>query len=144
MMGAGTGVAPYVAFLQDREIRRATGEAVLFFGCRHEDKDFLYKTELERWADEGSVELYTAFSRDTEKKVYIQHRMEEHSDRVWKLIDSGAHLYVCGDANQMAGDVHKALRRIISNGAAISDEEAGAYLEDLEKKSRYQRDVWLS
>mmetsp|Transcript_950 Transcript_950/g.2403 ORF Transcript_950/g.2403 Transcript_950/m.2403 type:complete len:600 (+) Transcript_950:365-2164(+) len=111
MMGAGTGVAPYVAFLQDREIRRATGEAVLFFGCRHEDKDFLYKTELERWADEGSVELYTAFSRDTEKKVYIQHRMEEHSDRVWKLIDSGAHLYVCGDANQMAGDVHKALRR---------------------------------
>eukprot|EP00189_Rhodosorus_marinus_P010389 CAMPEP_0184741530 /NCGR_PEP_ID=MMETSP0315-20130426/4561_1 /TAXON_ID=101924 /ORGANISM="Rhodosorus marinus, Strain UTEX LB 2760" /LENGTH=605 /DNA_ID=CAMNT_0027211881 /DNA_START=259 /DNA_END=2076 /DNA_ORIENTATION=+ len=144
MIGAGTGVAPYIAFLQDREIRRATGESVLFFGCRHEDKDFLYKNELQGWAEEGIVELYTAFSRDTEKKVYIQHRMEEHGDRVWKLICSGAHLYVCGDANQMAKDVHEALRRIISTGAGISDKEADAYLEDLERKGRYQRDVWLS
>lgn len=111
MVGAGTGVAPYRAFLQERHISNASGDNILFFGCRHEDRDFLYKDELKRWEKEGHVELYTAFSRDSSEKVYVQNRITENADRVWRLLEDGAHLYVCGDASHMAPDVHSALLR---------------------------------
>mmetsp|Transcript_6969 Transcript_6969/g.21204 ORF Transcript_6969/g.21204 Transcript_6969/m.21204 type:complete len:632 (+) Transcript_6969:192-2087(+) len=144
MIGAGTGVAPYIAFLQDRDIQRSSGQNLLFFGCRHEEKDFLYREELQQWEVESHLELFTAFSRDTKEKVYVQNRLEEQAARIWALMNDSAHIYVCGDATHMATDVHDALLRIIEKEGGLDRQGASDFMQKLEFESRYQRDVWIS
>eukprot|EP01102_Stenamoeba_stenopodia_P022531 TRINITY_DN942_c0_g1_i1.p1 TRINITY_DN942_c0_g1~~TRINITY_DN942_c0_g1_i1.p1 ORF type:complete len:678 (-),score=214.25 TRINITY_DN942_c0_g1_i1:157-2190(-) len=152
MVGPGTGIAPFRAFLQERELLMKTqggsatsvGANVLFFGCRFKERDYLYRKELENYEAEGKLVLSTAFSRDTDKKVYVQHRIKENSSFLWKLLEEqGAHLYICGDAQYMAPDVHKALKEIIITEGNRTEAEAEEYLSGLEKNRRYQRDVWF-
>lgn len=151
MIGPGTGIAPFRAFLQERILdsqdRSAAdlGANVLFFGCRHSDRDYLYREELEALVEKGHLSLFTAFSRDqADRKVYVQHRLLEAGAFVWKLLEEqSAHLYICGDAQYMAPDVHKALLEIITTQGGKSQEEAEHYLETLEKTNRYQKDVWF-
>eukprot|EP00168_Porphyra_purpurea_P004091 TRINITY_DN1476_c0_g1_i2.p1 TRINITY_DN1476_c0_g1~~TRINITY_DN1476_c0_g1_i2.p1 ORF type:complete len:848 (-),score=297.50 TRINITY_DN1476_c0_g1_i2:417-2849(-) len=120
MVGPGTGVAPFVGFLDERRAAAAAGGGgrnLLFTGCRHERQDYLYGAELSAAAAAGEVEVYPAFSRDGPSKVYVQHRMAEAADDLWALVDAaGAHVYVCGDATRMAGDVHAAWLAIIRRG----------------------------
>lgn len=145
MIGPGTGIAPFVGFLEERMATGASGENWLFFGCRHEKQDFLYREQLLQWSEEGKITLKTAFSRDGPTKVYVQHRMKETAEDLWRLMDSdGAHLYVCGDGAHMAGDVDDALREIIKQFGGKSEEEAKNYLDGLSDVKRYQRDVWVS
>lgn len=145
MIGPGTGVAPFIAFIQEREAKEASGENVLFFGCRFENQDFLYGDELREYADKGLLHLETAFSRDGDEKVYVQHRMKELAHRLWDLIDSEhAHVYVCGDGGQMASDVDDTLKEIVMEHGERGGDEAAVYLSDLSDAKRYQRDVWVS
>lgn len=146
MIGPGTGIAPFIAFMEDREEAGARGRNILFFGCRHERHDFLYKDRLQEWEADGFLELVTAFSRDEAEKVYVTHRLLERGEEVWRLFDEEeAYLYVCGDGNRMAQDVNNALVRIVQkHGGRSSPEEAGQFLEGLSAKRRYQRDVWVS
>ena len=142
MGGPGTGLAPFRAMLQERVKLNATGENVLYFGCRHSSRDYLYKEELEQLASENKVTLHTAFSRDQKEKVYVQQRVRESAAQVWKVLEAGGHIYICGDAQYMAGDVHSALTDVVSDYGKISKEDATKYLEELENQKRYQRDVW--
>eukprot|EP00871_Galdieria_phlegrea_P005515 jgi/Galph1/5965/GphlegSOOS_G4590.1 len=144
MIGPGTGIAPFRAFLQERRVRSSSGTNVLFFGCRHESRDFLYADELRKYEAEGFLELFTAFSRDQPEKVYVQDRMVEQSSLLGSLLKQGAHVYVCGDGAKMANDVHEAWIKIICSEYSYSREEAVNYLENLENTSRYQRDVWIT
>lgn len=117
----------------------------LFFGCRRRDQDFLYGEQLQQWHDGGVITLHTAFSRETDRKVYVQQRLREAADTVWELLDAGGHFYVCGDAGCMAGAVEAVLLDIIQqhqlDGTAGSAQE---YLDSLAAAGRYQRDVWFS
>jgi len=148
MVGPGTGLAPFRAFVQHRllsasEARAPPGEAVLFFGCRRRDQDFLYRDLLEGWHETGAIQLRTAFSRETSNKVYVQHRLREEGGAVWRLLEAGAHFYVCGDAQYMAGDVEAALLDIVAEHQKRGAEAAAAYLDNLRAADRYQRDVWF-
>ena len=178
MVGPGTGVAPFRGFIAHRQALVAAAEAkkqsasssssssssalsaaaaaaavqvgpaLLFFGCRRRDQDYLYREELEKWAAEGHIELFTAFSREdpTGKKVYVQHRLMEQCTRIWNLLDAaGAVFYVCGDGNRMAGDVEAAVMKIVEQhhhhkgqGAAV------AYVQHLKAVGRYKQDVWIT
>ncbi|MEI7958546.1 MAG: sulfite reductase subunit alpha [Verrucomicrobiota bacterium] len=143
MVGAGTGIAPYRAFLQERIATGAKGANWLFFGDQREKEDFLYGEEFQKMqADCILTRLNTAFSRDQEEKIYVQHRMLENSAEIWKWLEQGAHFFVCGDASRMAKDVHAALRTIIENESGKTPEEAALYLEAMEKAKRYKRDVY--
>lgn len=143
MVGPGTGVAPFRAFIQEREAKGATGKNWLFFGDRNFTTDFLYQTEWLAWHKAGLLtNLNVAFSRDTEEKVYVQHRMLEHAEELVKWLDEGAHFYVCGDANHMAKDVHNTLIEIVSNVKSLSTEKATAYVKALKKSNRYQTDIY--
>jgi len=143
MIGAGTGVAPYRAFLQDREEIGARGETWLFFGEQHFVTDFLYQVEWQKWLKDGVLtRMDVAFSRDTEEKVYVQHRMRERSKELYEWLQKGAHIYVCGDEKYMAKDVHIALVNILEEQGGFSESEAEAYLADLRNAKRYQRDVY--
>lgn len=159
MIGPGTGLAPFRAFVKERILREKIhseehGPAMLFFGCRDSKQDYLYGDLLESWHDEGKIELVTAFSRMQEKKVYVQTRLREEScaKRVWDLVSQGGHIYICGDANHMAGEVEQALLEIFSNNLPQSDvfpqvdasKRAVAYLQSLSEEHRYERDVWFS
>lgn len=144
MIGPGTGLAPFVAFVEERIARNASGENRLFFGCRHEKQDFLYRDELASFAADGCLKLHTAFSRDGKEKVYVQHQMKEYAEELWQLIDGGAHVYVCGDGGRMAGDVDRTLCNIVGECGSMSEEDAAAYLEQMSEQKRYQRDVWVS
>eukprot|EP00172_Hildenbrandia_rubra_P003832 Plantae.Rhodophyta-Hildenbrandia_rubra.ctg6662.p1 GENE.Plantae.Rhodophyta-Hildenbrandia_rubra.ctg6662~~Plantae.Rhodophyta-Hildenbrandia_rubra.ctg6662.p1 ORF type:complete len:649 (+),score=122.89 Plantae.Rhodophyta-Hildenbrandia_rubra.ctg6662:758-2704(+) len=145
MIGPGTGIAPFIAFLDERQLTSSTGRNVLFFGCRHEKQDYLYKKQLETMEQESLVELYTAFSRDQSEKVYVQDRMRGVGKMLWDLIDTdGAHVYVCGDARKMAPDVHQCLLDIIVEQGGLSIEDAKEYMSRIGKERRYQRDVWAS
>ncbi|KAK2080572.1 hypothetical protein QBZ16_000426 [Prototheca wickerhamii] len=131
--------------VMERELRQASaGDALLFFGCRRRDQDYLYADLLEGWAAQGAIELQTAFSRhEPNKKVYVQHRLAECAERVWQLLDGRkAHFYVCGDAAAMAVDVEKALLDIVAARTG-GEEAARAYLDALAAEGRYQRDVWF-
>eukprot|EP00884_Botryococcus_braunii_P020407 jgi/Botrbrau1/704/Bobra.160_2s0027.1 len=146
MVGPGTGLAPFKAFMQERiSEAEATGQplarSVLFFGCRREDQDFIHGQLLLAWAASGHLQLFTAFSRQ-QKKVYVQDRMLEAASLIWQLLEEGAHFYVCGDASQMAGAVEDALLQIISENLDGDLEKADAYLDGLRTNHRYQRDVW--
>jgi sulfite reductase (NADPH) flavoprotein alpha-component len=143
MVGPGTGIAPFRAFLQERFSTRATGGSWLFFGDRHASSDFLYREELERYRADGTLtRLDTAFSRDGEEKVYVQHRMAQEAAELWAWLGRGAVFYVCGDAQRMASDVDKTLRRIIGEQGGLSAAEVDRYVAEMVRSGRYQRDVY--
>ena len=143
MIGPGTGVAPFRAFLQEREEIGADGKAWLFFGDRNFLTDFLYQVEWQRWLKDGVLtRMDVAFSRDRKEKVYVQHRMLEKSRELFRWLEDGASVYVCGDEKHMAHDVHKALLTIIAREGGLNEEAAEAYLSDMQKQKRYQRDVY--
>jgi sulfite reductase (NADPH) flavoprotein alpha-component len=143
MIGPGTGIAPFRAFLQERALTQAKGKNWLFFGNRKFDEDFFYREELEAWvAARTLTRLSTAFSRDQADKIYVQHRMLEDAAELWRWLQSGAHVYVCGDAKRMASDVDLALQQIAQQEGGHSVEQARVYLAELAKAGRYQRDVY--
>jgi sulfite reductase (NADPH) flavoprotein alpha-component len=143
MIGAGTGVAPFRAFVAHREANGARGRNWLLFGDRSFELDFLYQSEWLAWRKSGLLtRLDVAFSRDQEHKVYVQHRLREHGALLWAWLQDNAHLYVCGDAAHMAPDVEAALLAVIREHGRVSDDDARAYLLDLQRARRYQRDVY--
>lgn len=143
MVGPGTGIAPFRAFLEHRSATKAPGKNWLFFGNQYRAYDFLYREELEGMHESGVLtRLDVAFSRDRAEKVYVQHRMLEHGSDVWQWLQEGAHFYVCGDAKRMAHDVDQALQQIVAKYGNKSAEEAKAYVTQLVKSKRYQKDVY--
>ncbi len=143
MVGPGTGVAPFRAYLQERKATAATGKSWLFFGEQRVAEDFLYREEFEGFVKEGVLTRFdTAFSRDQAQKVYVQHRLLEHGAEVWKWLEEGAHFFVCGDAARMAKDVDAALHQIVQEHGGKSAEDASVYIEALKKEKRYKRDVY--
>ena len=143
MVGPGTGIAPFRAFLAEREACGAKGLNWLFFGDRHAESDFLYRDELEAWRDSGLLtRLDTAFSRDQACKLYVQHRMLEQGAALWDWLQRGAHFYVCGDAQRMAGDVERALVEIVARHGQRGEPGAKAFLAGMKAEGRYQRDVY--
>ncbi|WP_433940295.1 assimilatory sulfite reductase (NADPH) flavoprotein subunit [Paenibacillus lautus] len=143
MIGPGTGVAPFRAFLGEREETGAEGKSWLFYGDQHFTTDFLYQIEWQRWLKDGVLtRMDVAFSRDTDKKVYVQHRMLENSKELYQWLQAGACVYVCGDEKKMAHDVHSALGSILEQEGGMSPEEAAEYLTLMQQQKRYQRDVY--
>ncbi len=143
MCGPGTGIAPFRAFLQERERTHAAGRAWLFFGDQHEASDFLFRDELRGWLGSGVLSrLDLAFSRDGAKKVYVQDRMAEHAAELWRWFQDGACFYVCGDASRMARDVDAALRRIAMQEGRLDEDQAREWMAALGKQGRYHRDVY--
>lgn len=143
MIGPGTGVAPFRAFLGEREETGAEGKSWLFYGDQHFTTDFLYQIEWQRWLKDGVLtRMDVAFSRDTDKKVYVQHRMLENSKELYQWLQEGACVYVCGDEKKMAHDVHSALGSILEQEGGMSPEEAAEYLTLMQQQKRYQRDVY--
>jgi sulfite reductase (NADPH) flavoprotein alpha-component len=144
MIGPGTGIAPFRAFLQDRQATGAKGKNWLFFGAQREKCDYAYKEDWERFTGDGLLtKLDCAWSRDQTHKVYVQNKMLEHAAEIWKWIDGeGAQFFVCGDAKRMAKDVDAALRKIVQEQGGKSVDEANAYVEKLKNEKRYKRDVY--
>jgi sulfite reductase (NADPH) flavoprotein alpha-component len=143
MVGPGTGVAPFRAFVEHRAALGAPGRNWLFFGDQRYTYDFLYQTEWQEHLKEGALtKLDVAFSRDQPEKVYVQHRMLERGKELYAWLQEGAHFYVCGDASRMAHDVHEALIEVVSQHGGLARDVAEAYVEDLKKSKRYQRDVY--
>lgn len=143
MIGPGTGVAPFRAFVQQRQEDAASGRQWLFFGNPHRRTDFLYQLEWQQAVRDGALDrLSVAFSRDQEHKVYVQDRLREQGRDVWSWLSGGAHLYLCGDANRMAPDVHAALLDIVTEHGAMSGEAAEVWLKQLMNEGRYARDVY--
>jgi sulfite reductase (NADPH) flavoprotein alpha-component len=143
MIGPGTGVAPYRSFMQEREEIGAEGKSWLFFGDQHFVTDFLYQTEWQKWLKDGVLtKMDVAFSRDTEQKVYVQHRMVAQSEELFEWLEQGATVYICGDEKNMAHDVHTTLLDIIEKEGSMSRESAEKYLSDMQQNKRYQRDVY--
>ncbi len=144
MIGPGTGVAPFRAFLQERHALGAKGKNWLFFGSQREKCDYAYKEDWERFTRDGLLtRLDCAWSRDQAHKIYVQHKMLENAAEIWKWIDrDGAQFFVCGDARRMAKDVDAALRKIIQEQGGKSVEEANNYVEKLKSDKRYKRDVY--
>ena len=144
MIGPGTGLAPFRGFVQERAAQKTKGvvigDAMLFFGCRHPEQDFIYAAELKAWADEGLVALHTAFSRAGGRKAYVQDLIREQADAVWKLIEAGATVYVCGDGSRMEPDV----RRTLNDIAREHGEDSAAWMAEMLAKQRYVLDVWAS
>ena len=143
MVGPGTGIAPFRAFVQERKAIGAKGQNWLFFGDQHYLTDFLYQTEWQDYLADGFLtKLDVAFSRDQEEKVYVQDRMRENSAELYEWIEKGASFYVCGDASRMATDVDLALHEIIEKEGGKSNEEAATYVKKLKTDKRYLRDVY--
>ncbi len=143
MVGPGTGIAPFRAFLEERRVTEARGRNWLFFGDQKRATDFLYRDELETMFKDGVLtKLDLAFSRDQAEKIYVQHRMSEHAKELWSWLEDGAHFYVCGDAKRMAKDVDAALHEVIQKAGGKSPEQAAAYVAQLKSAKRYQRDVY--
>lgn len=143
MVGPGTGIAPFRAFVEHRAALGGSGKNWLFMGDQHYLYDFLYQLEWQEHLKNGALHrLDVAFSRDQPEKVYVQHRMRERARDLYAWLEEGAHFYVCGDASRMAADVHEALVSIVETQGGKSREAAEAYLEDLKKSKRYQRDVY--
>jgi len=143
MVGPGTGIAPFRAFVEERKATSATGKNWLFFGDQHFNTDFLYQLEWMGYLKEGVLtRMDVAFSRDTDHKIYVQHRMMEAAGDLYAWLQEGAHFYVCGDANRMAKDVHQALIDIYIQQGGQSPEAAEETVKELQKSKRYQRDVY--
>lgn len=144
MIGPGTGIAPFRAYLQERKTIGAKGKNWLFFGSRRENCDYAYKEDFDQFQREGVLtRIDCAWSRDQAHKIYVQHKMLENSAEIWKWIDAeGAHFYVCGDARRMAKDVDAALRKIVQEHGGKSVDDANQYVEKLKSDKRYKRDVY--
>jgi sulfite reductase (NADPH) flavoprotein alpha-component len=142
MIGPGTGIAPFRAFLEERRATGATGKNWLFFGDQQRACDYLYEEELSAMERDGFVRLELAFSRDQAEKIYVQNRMLENAAELWKWFEEGAHFYVCGDAKRMARDVDAVLHQIVQSAGGKSAENAAAYVQNLKSTKRYQRDVY--
>jgi len=143
MIGAGTGIAPYRAFLEEREELGVEGKAWLIFGDRHFVTDFLYQTDWQRWLASGTLsQMHIAFSRDTDKKIYVQHKLEENAASFYEWLEQGATIYVCGDKKSMAADVDATIHRIIEQQGQKTTEQAKAFVKELKQQKRYQRDVY--
>lgn len=143
MIGPGTGVAPFRAFVQERAAKEASGENWLFFGNPHFTEDFLYQVEWQTFIEDGYLhKIDLAFSRDQKDKIYVQHRINEKAAEVWEWIQRGAHIYICGDESRMAKDVHQALLDVAKSQGGYSDVEAEDFLVQLRNDGRYQRDVY--
>jgi cytochrome P450/NADPH-cytochrome P450 reductase len=142
MIGPGTGLAPFRGFLQERASRvergEALGDAMLFFGCRHPEQDFIYAEELKAWSHRGLMKLHTAFSRSGERKVYVQDLIREQGAAVWKLLEAGAVIYVCGDGSRMEPDV----RRTLADLAREHGHDSNAWMDKMIADQRYVLDVW--
>ena len=143
MVGPGTGVAPFRSFMQEREEIGATGKSWMFFGDQHFVTDFLYQTEWQKWLKNGVLtNMDVAFSRDSDEKVYVQHRMLQHSKELYQWLQEGAYFYVCGDKDRMAKDVQNTLIEIIEKEGNLNREQAEEYLSELRQQKRYLRDVY--
>lgn len=146
MIGPGTGFAPMRGFLQDRQATEAKekGSNTLLFGCRS-DIDYIYKDEIENWQKDGTLtNLLVAFSRKQASKVYVQDKLAQSGELIWKLIQHGAYVYVCGDARNMAKDVKKTFLEIVKQNGHLNDTLAEEYLQQLSYSKRYNEDVWAS
>jgi cytochrome P450/NADPH-cytochrome P450 reductase len=146
MIGPGTGLAPFRGFLQERRVRRERGEmlgrAMLFFGCRHPERDFIYRNELQAFVADGLVELNVAFSRLDGKKTYVQHLIAEKIDDVWSALENGAVVYVCGDGSQMEPQVRAQFLELYRTKTGNDENAATAWLNELIEQRRYVLDVW--
>ena len=142
MVGPGTGVAPFRAFLQERQALGSTGKNWLFFGERNQKSDFFYGEYFTELTQSQKLRLDLAFSRDQEEKVYVQHKMLEASKDLWNWLQEGAYFYICGDAERMAKDVDQALLQIAQKEGGLSEEGAKAYLKSLKAEKRYRADVY--
>ncbi|MBV9657087.1 MAG: sulfite reductase subunit alpha, partial [Verrucomicrobia bacterium] len=143
MIGPGTGIAPFRAFLEERQATGAAGKNWLFFGAQKAASDFFYREQLEAMQKAGVLtRLSLAFSRDQAEKIYVQTRMLEHAAELWQWLEEGAHFYVCGDASRMAKDVDAALHQSIAEAGGRGAEGAAEYVAMLKKEKRYQRDVY--
>jgi sulfite reductase (NADPH) flavoprotein alpha-component len=143
MIGPGTGVAPFRAFVQHRRERGDPGKSWLFFGERHFTHDFLYQLEWQEAVAEGALtRMDVAFSRDQPEKVYVQHRLWERRRELWAWLQEGAVLYLCGDATGMARDVEAVLRRIAIDQGGMGEDAAAAWLEELTRERRFRKDVY--
>jgi cytochrome P450/NADPH-cytochrome P450 reductase len=142
MVGPGTGLAPFRGFLQERaaiaDKGSALGEAMLFFGCRHPAQDFIYADELKGWAERGLTQLHTAFSRAGDRKVYVQDLIREQAAHMWRLLEDGAIVYVCGDGSRMEPDV----RRALSDIAREHGQDGSGWMDRMIEEKRYVLDVW--
>ncbi|ECJ8904772.1 sulfite reductase flavoprotein subunit alpha [Salmonella enterica] len=143
MIGPGTGIAPFRAFMQQRAAEGVEGKNWLFFGNPHFTEDFLYQVEWQRYVKEGVLSrIDLAWSRDQKEKIYVQDKLREQGAELWRWINDGAHIYVCGDARRMAADVEKALLEVIAEFGGMDLESADEYLSELRVERRYQRDVY--
>ncbi|XP_043473063.1 NADPH--cytochrome P450 reductase isoform X1 [Leptopilina heterotoma] len=147
MVGPGTGLAPFRGFIQERDLARKegkeVGETILYFGCRKSAEDFLYKEELEEYVKSGTLTLHTAFSREQEHKIYVTHLLEKNDDELWNVIgEKNGHIYVCGDARNMARDVHNILLKVVMQKGKMTEMEAQDYIKKMDTQKRYSSDVW--
>ena len=143
MVGPGTGIAPFRAFIEERKATGASGKNWLFFGDRSQSTDYLYQNEWETYQKDSILtDLDLAWSRDQAEKVYVQHKMLEKKEQLWSWLGEGAVFYVCGDASRMAKDVDQALRTIAQEEGSMSEEDASAWVKNLQKEKRYLKDVY--
>jgi sulfite reductase (NADPH) flavoprotein alpha-component len=143
MVGPGTGIAPFRAFIEERQVTGAKGKNWLFFGDRSQNTDYLYGSEWESYQKDGILnELDLAWSRDQQEKVYVQHKMLEKKAELWSWLQNGAVFYVCGDASRMAKDVDQALRTVAQDEGSMNEEEAATWIKSLQKERRYLKDVY--
>lgn len=143
MVGPGTGIAPFLGFLQERQADSAKGKNWLFFGDRNRESDYVYQDELERFEKDGYLHrLDLAFSRDQSNKIYVQDRMRENGAEIYAQLEEGGHFYVCGDATRMAKDVEETLREIVVTHGGMTEQQAGDYLFKMRKDRRYLKDVY--
>ena len=148
MIGPGTGLAPFRGFLQERSVLKrrgsALGPALLFFGCRHPEEDFIYRDELQAFADDGIVQLHVAFSRLNGKKTYVEELIAERADDVWQAIDGGGTIYVCGDGSRMEPDVRRTFIDLYRLRTGADANAAEAWFNELGAQGRYVLDVWAN
>jgi sulfite reductase (NADPH) flavoprotein alpha-component len=142
MVGPGTGVAPFRAFLQERQALGSSGKNWLFFGERNQRSDFFYEEYFTELTNAQKLRLDLAFSRDQDEKIYVQHKMLESSKDLWNWLQDGAYFYICGDAERMAKDVDQALLQIAQKEGGLSEESAKAYLKSLKAEKRYRADIY--
>jgi sulfite reductase (NADPH) flavoprotein alpha-component len=142
MVGPGTGLAPFRAFVQERRATGATGRNWLFFGEQRRASDFFYEDELTGYQRDGLLRLDLAFSRDQAQKVYVQHRMREQASDIWAWLEDGAEFFVCGDKERMAADVDRELLQIIQTAGGRTEDQAREYVDTMKAAKRYKRDVY--